>query len=197
MDKTKKSPWSWLNPLTWIDVAFSFIAWVFGPILRALGYFPHPDTEGFENIERGDVEDEARLASEQQAAVDELQKQMSPADVLRAYARSDATGRANMDLSALNFDQQHWLLSLSDTDLALLGMSTTSGCARSLEQREVLPLYAKPQPETETPEIIAIPSVDDDGEQMKRDFVAARFRELFYAPGVPNPAPRFSADTLH
>lgn len=101
-----------------------------------------------------------------------------------------------MDLSVLDFDQQDWLLRLSDQDLAKLSMSTVSGCARSLEKRELLPIYAKPRTEMDTAEILRIPTAEDV-EQMKRDFVSARFRELFLTPGVANPNPRYVPETLH
>jgi hypothetical protein len=100
-----------------------------------------------------------------------------------------------MDLSVLDFDQQHWLLNLSDDELTLLSMSTTHGCARSLERKEVLPIY-KPHPEAETAEILVI-STEEDIEREKRDLITARFNELFFATGVPNPKPRFSRDALH
>lgn len=196
MTEKKKSMWSWLNPMTWFGGFFQLVAAVFGPILRWLGLLTPPSTEGFENIQRADVDDAAKLATEQEAAVDELQRQMSPAEVVRAYAKADASGRAVMDLSALDLEEQDWLLRLSDEDLDKLGMGTVSGCARSLEQRAVLPIYAKPTAETETVEILRTPT-EEEIEQMKRDFVSARFRELFLNPGVANPNPKFIPATLH
>lgn len=184
-----------LNPLYWLNGAVSFLGWIFGSILRFFGMMPAPSTQGFENIQTADVDDAAKLAAEQEAAVHELVKQMSPAEVVRAYARADAAGRAEMDLSALRYDEQDWLLGLSDEDLDKLSMSTTNGCARSLERKEVLPIYTKAASETETPEVYEIPS-EEEIEEMKREFVSARFRELFYAPGVPNTNPRFS-ETRH
>lgn len=197
MTEKKKSMWSWLNPMTWIDGFFRLLGAIFGPVLRLFGLMPPPDTESFDDLSSDDVADAAKLAAEEQAAVEELQKELSPAEIVRAYARANAADRVRMDLSSLGFDQQHWLLNLSDDDLALLGMSTTSGCARSLERKEVLPIYAK-QPETEPLEILAIPSVEDIA-RMKRDFITARFNELFFAPGVPNPNPKVSPTptTLH
>lgn len=193
---TNKQIWSWLNPLSWLNGIFSFLGWIFGPLLRALGYFPHPDTEGFENLSRENVDEAAKLAAEKEAAVDALQRQMSPAEVIWAYAKADAAGRAAMDLSTLRIEEQDWLLRLSDEDLAKLSMSTMSGCARSLEERRVLPIYAKRSAEKETPEIIAIPS-EDDIEKMKRDIISARFRELHLAPGIANPYPKFLPTALH
>lgn len=192
----KKSWWSLMNPLEWLNAALQLLAAVFGPILRWFGMLTPPSTEGFANIQKSDVDDAAKLAAEQEAAVDAISRKMPPADVVRAYARANAAGRAVMDLSALDLAQQDWLLKLSEEDLDMLGMSTTSACARSLEAKEVKPSYVKQKPEMETPEIYAIPS-KEELEEMKRDFIGARFRELFYAPGVPNPNPRFVSATRH
>lgn len=186
-----------LNPLIWLNGVFSFLGWLFGPILRAFGYFPHPDTEGCENIQRADVDDEARLAAEKEAAIGELQKAMSPAEIVHAYARATEEDRQGMDLSALGEWEQNWLLNLSDVDLILLGGSGVGACARSLEHGVVLPNFAKiREPETQVVEILTIPTPEDE-EQAKRDFVSARFQELFYAPGIPNLNPRFARETLH
>jgi len=186
----KKSWWDLLNPLTWLGA-------IFGSLLRWLGLMPHPPTGGFENIQRGDVEDAARAARETEEAIDAIVKDMSPAEVVRAYAAASPEDRATMDLSALDAEGQDWLLSLSDDDLTLLAMSTTGGCARSLEARTMKPIYPKPTTETETAEILRIPTVEDEEEE-KRAFVAARFRELFHAPGVPNMNPRYiPSGTVH
>ncbi|AVA22002.1 hypothetical protein [Rhizobium sp. NXC24] len=191
----KKSMWSLLNPLEWLNAAIGLLAVVFGPLLRWLGMLTPPRAEGFENIQKEDVDDAKKLAEEQEAAVDAITREMSPAEVVRAYASADAAGRATMDLSALDMEEQDWLLRLSDEDLDKLGMSTPSGCARSLEAKEVLPSYPKAAPEMETPEIYAIPS-DEENEEAKREFISARFRELFLVPGIPNPNPKF-VSTLH
>ncbi|TBD43329.1 hypothetical protein [Rhizobium ruizarguesonis] len=194
--KKKRSFWNWLNPLTWIEGLFQILAAVFAPILRFLGMLNPPSAEGCENIQRADVEDAKKLAEEQEAAVDAITRETSPAEVVRAYARADAADRAVMDLSVLGMDEQDWLLRLSDEDLDLLGMSTTTGCARSLKQRQVLPSYAKPQPELEAAEILMTPTDEEVG-QAKMDFIATRFRELYLAPGVANPNPRYVPTTVH
>jgi len=196
METKKKSIWSLLNPLEWLNAAFSLLAAVFAPLLRWLGMLTPPSTTGFENIAKADVDDAAKLAAEQEAAVDAITREMSPAEVVHAYARADAAGRAGMDLSVLDFDQQDWLLRLSDEDLSKLAMSTKGGCARSLEAKEVLPMYRKPPAEMEAPEVLQTPSAEEI-EEMKREFVSARFRELFLAPGVANPNPRYVPETLH
>ena len=196
METKKKSIWSLLNPLEWLNAAFSLLAAVFAPLLRWLGMLTPPSTTGFENIAKADVDDAAKLAAEQEAAVDAITREMSPAEVVHAYARADAAGRAGMDLSVLDFDQQDWLLRLSDEDLSKLAMSTKRGCARSLEAKEVLPMYRKPPAEMEAPEVLTTPSTGEI-EEMKREFVSARFRELFLAPGVANPNPRYLPETLH
>lgn len=190
MEKKSKSLWSLLNPLTWL-------AAIFGPLLRFLGLMPPPRTDGFENLSKADVEDADRAAREAEEAIDAIMRDMSPAEFVKAYAAASPEDRAEMDLSVIDEDGQQWLQSLSSHDLTLLSMSTVGGCARSLEARAMKPIYPRPHSETETPEILRIPTVEDVEEE-KRAFVAARFRELFHAPGIPNMNPRYvPADTLH
>lgn len=200
MTEKKKSAWSVLNPIEWISAAFALLAAVFAPLLRWLGMLNPPSTTGFENLTTTDVDDAKQLAEEQEAAVDAITREMSPADVVRAYAKADVAGRATMDLSVLDFSQQDWLLRLSDEDLDKLGMSTTGACGRSLEQRKALPSYAKVKPEMETSEIYTIPT-EEDIEEIKRQQIAALFRqvqrELWLAPGVPNPKPKHTRAALH
>ena len=200
MEKKKKSLWTLLNPLTWIEAAFGLLAAVFGPILLWLGLLTPPSTSGFENIQKSDVEDAERLAQEQEAAVDAIVREMSPAEVVRAYAKADGAGRASMNLQVLDDAQQDWLMRLSNEDLDKLGMSTTGACARSLEAREVRPAYPKAAAETETAEIYTIPTEEEIAD-MKREQIAALFRqvqrELFHAPGVPNLNPKHTLTTLH
>lgn len=200
MEKKKKSAWAILNPLEWILGAFKLFAWVMGPILRWLGMMPPPRTDGFENIQKRDVDEAAEQATRSEEAVDAIMRDMSPADVVKAYARADSDTRSSMDLSVLDLEGQDWLLSLSEEDLDLLGMSTTGACARSLEAREVKAAYPKPRPETEAPEILSVPSAEDTDE-WKRQQIAERFRqvqqELWLSPGVPNPKPKHAAFTLH
>jgi nucleotide-binding universal stress UspA family protein len=201
MEKKKKSWMSLLNPLEWIQAAFSLLAAVFAPLLRWLGMLTPPRTDGFENIRKEDVEDAKQLAEQQEAAVDTLVREMSPGEVVRAYARADAAGRAEMDLRALDLAQQDWLLGLSKEDLDKLGMSTTSACARSLEAMEVWPAYPKPSADTETAEICTIPT-EEEVEEAKRQQIAALYRqvqrELWLAPGVPNLNPKHTpVTTLH
>lgn len=196
MEKKKKSAWAMLNPLEWFQAALQLLAAVFGPLLRWLGMLTPPRTDGFENLTKADVDDAKQLAEQQEAAVDTLVREMSPADVVRAYARADVAGRTEMDLQALDDAQKDWLLRLSEEDLAKLGMSTASACARSMQAGKVLPSYAKTRPEAEAPEILKTPSAEEI-EEMNREFVAARFRELFHAPGVPNTNPRYTPATVH
>lgn len=201
METKKKSLWSLLNPLEWLNAACALLTAVFGPLLRWLGMLTPPSTTGFENIAKADVDDAAKLAAEQEAAVDAITREMSMAEVVRAYARADAVGRAEMNLQALDDAQQDWLMRLSEDDLAKLGMSTTGACARSLEARDVRPSYAKQKPEMETAEIYQIPT-EDDVEEAKRQQIAALYRqvqrELWLAPGVPNLNPKHTpVATLH
>lgn len=195
----KKSWMSLLNPLEWLNTALALLAAVFTPILRWLGILNPPSTDGFQNLTKEDVCDAAKLAQEQEAAVDTIAREMPPAEVVHAYAKANADCRATMDLSALDITQQDWLLRLSDEDLGKLAMSTSSGCARSLEALRVLPRYPRQQ-ELETIEIPR-PQTEEEIEEMKRRQIAALFRqaqkELFHAPGVPNLDPKHIAATLH
>ncbi|GMB82794.1 hypothetical protein NN6n1_35770 [Shinella zoogloeoides] len=189
MNEKKKSLWSLLNPFTWL-------AAIFGPILRWLGLMPPPRTDGFENLSKADVDEAAAEATRTEEAVDTIMREMSPADVVKAYSNAAPEDRLGMDLSVLDEDGQNWLLNLSDDDLTLLAMSTTAGCARSLEARTVKPTYRKPINEKEA-EILAIPAPIDEEEE-KRQFIAARVRELFHAPGIPNLYPRYiPGTTIH
>lgn len=197
MEKKKKSAWAMLNPLEWILGAFRLFAWVMGPILRFLGLMPHPRTDGFENLSKADVDEASEDARRTEEAIDAIIRDMSPAEVVKAYANASPEARAEMDLSALDADGVDWLLGLSEDDLTLLAMSTTAGCARSLEAKAMKPIYPKPTPEMETVEILKIPTVDDVEEE-KRQFLAARFKELFLASGVANTNPRYvPSATLH
>lgn len=200
MSEKKKSSWALLNPFEWLHAALLLFATLFAPLLRWMGMLTPPSTDGFENVQKEDVDDAKKLADEQEAAVDAITHEMSPAEVVRAYARANATDRAEMDLRALDLDQQDWLMRLSDEELSMLGMSTTRGCARSLEAKEVRPSYPMQKPEMEKVEILRTPT-DDEIDEMKRQQIAALFRqvqrELFHAPGVPNLHPKHIPATLH
>lgn len=193
METKPKSLWSLLNPLNWLSA-------IFVSMLRLFGLMPPPQTGGFENISKVDLEDAEKDAREAEEAIDQIVRQMSPAEVVRAYATASPGERAEMVLTALDAEGVDWLLSLSDDDLTLLSMSTIAGCARSLEALAVKPIYVKPQGEMDAPEILAIPGVMDIEEQ-NRQKVAKRFRqvqrELWLSPGVANPKPKHSAFTLH
>ena len=190
----KKSWTDLLNPWKWLLALFS-------PILRFLGLLPPPRTDGFENVSKADVDEAAEAAKRSEEAIDAIMRDMSPADVVKAYASANPEARAEMDLSVLDFDQQAWLLGLSDDDLTLLAMSTPAGCARSLESRAVKPIFPKKTAaEMETAEILKIPTAADE-EERKRQAIMERFqqvrRELWLAPGMPNPNPRHIPRTLH
>lgn len=197
MGAKKKSWWSWLNALRWLDAAFSMLAWLFAPILRWFGLLTPPRTDGFENLQKSDVDDAAKDATEAERAIDMILADRSPAEIVKAYAAADPTARQTMDLSVLDPAAQDWLLTLTDDELTLLSMSTIGGCARSLESKTVKPIFVQPSPDTTTAEILRIPTVEDEEEQ-KRAFVAARYRELFHAPGMPNANPRYvPVSTVH
>lgn len=201
MEKKKKSAWALLNPLEWINTAFAMLAWIMGPIMRWLGLVPPPRTDGFQNIQKSDVDEASEQAQRTEEAVDAIVRQMSPADVVKAYASASPEGRAEMDLNALDTDGVDWLLGLSEDDLTLLAMSTTAGCARSLEAREVKPKYSRPVNESETPETLTIPSVVDEDEWRKQQ-ISARYRqvqrELGLSTGIPTLEPKHvPRPTLH
>lgn len=183
MEKKSKSWLDLLNPFVWLSA-------IFGPLLRFLGLMPPPRTDGFENLSKADVDDAEKAARETEEAIDAVVRDMSPADVVKAYASASPEDRGLMDLSVLDTDGQDWLLSLSDDDLTLLSISTIGGCARSLEARAVKPIYPKPPVDEKEAEILKIPTLEDVEEE-KRAFVAARFRELFHVPGVPNLNPKY------
>lgn len=190
MEPKKKSWLDLLNPFTWL-------AAIFGPILRFLGLVPPPQTGGFENFTNTDVEDAEKAARETEEAIDAILKDMSPAEVVKAYASASPEERALVDLTALDTEGQDWLLSLSDDELTLLAMSTPAGCARSLESKAVKPIYARPPVDEKEAEILTIPT-PVDVEEEKRQFIAARVRELYHAPGVPNLNPQYvPSGTLH
>lgn len=189
--ETKKKSWlDLLNPWNWLVALLS-------PILRFLGLLPPPRTDGFENISKADVDEAAEAAKRSEEAIDAILRDMSPAEVVKAYAAASPEARSEIDLSALDFDAQAWLLKLTDDELTLLAMSTTAGCARSLEAREVKPIFPK---RTATAEILRIPTEADEEERKRRE-IMERFRqvrrELWLAPGVPNPHPRHVPRTLH
>lgn len=193
MEPKKKSWLDLLNPFTWL-------AAIFGPLLRFFGLMPPPRTDGFENIQKADVEDAEKAARETEEAIDDIMKQMSPAEVVKAYAAATPEQRALMDLSAIDNEGKDWLFGLSDDDLTLLATSNLRGCARSLEAREVKPAYPRCKPESEAPEVLKIPSAEDE-EEIRRRYVAERFRqverELWLSSGVPNPKPQYATATLH
>jgi hypothetical protein len=171
-DKTTMKWWQLLNPLAW----FGAVAVLLGSILRFFGQMKsEPPTGPRQKLDVRDVEDAAKLAAEQTAAVKEISKGMTPAEVVYEYARANEDSRMTMNLSALSEEQQDWLLGLSDVDLVLLGGSPLSASAQSLENRMALPLLPKPKTETKAPEILPIP---DDEETVDLDWLEAR-RELF------------------
>ncbi|MCV3768892.1 hypothetical protein [Rhizobium sp. TRM95796] len=196
MVQPKKFAWDLFSPATWLEAAMGLLVAIFGTILRVFGHMPPPRTEGFKNTQISDVEYAERSAKQRQAAIDAAASTMSPAEVVRLYARADATGRATMDLSILNVAQQDWLLQLSDDDLVKLGMSSIRACARSLEAKSVKPAYTRPRPDAVPPAILKIPTCQETDET-KRQVVATRFRELLLAPGAANANSHSDSYMLH
>jgi hypothetical protein len=193
MEPKMKSWLDLLNPFAWLAALFS-------PILRFLGLLSPPSTDGFKNLHASDVDEAAEAANRSEEAIDAIMRDMTPAEVVLAYASARPEARSEMDLSVLDFDAQAWLLKLTDDELTLLAMSTTAGCARSLEARAVKPIYPRPAAEPEVVEILKIPT-EADVEEQRRRAISERFRqvrrELWLAPGVPNPNPRHVPQALH
>ncbi|UWU23021.1 hypothetical protein N2601_08765 [Rhizobium sp. CB3060] len=177
------------NPLWWLEGLTSILHEFFGPILRALGLMKSPPPIPHDNAQIEDVRDAARLAEQQQAAVEALQAKMSAAEVVRAYARATEDTRKAMDLVALSEEQQDWLLRLSDVDLIFLGNESVAGCERSLNALQVFRFKARRQ--AQEPERSPILSTSCMTEEEKRAFIKARYAELYLPDGSANPEPKY------
>lgn len=160
------------NPVWYLNGLTSFLYVVFGPILRWMGLMkseppiPHDDTTV------GDVAAAAQEAVAQAEVIEELAKQMTPAEVVRAYAKADAEDRPAMDLSVLTEQQQDWLLSRGDVDLVYLANESDSGLERSLSALQVFRWKRRrPQPEP-VPILTTTPMSDEE----KAQCIAARYR---------------------
>ncbi len=176
-----------LNPMWYLNGITSFLYDVFEPILRWLGLMkseppiPHDDTQV------DDVLAAAQEAAAHAEALEELVKEMAPAEVVRAYAKAAAEDRPGMDLSALTEQQQDWLLSRGDVDLIYLANETDGGLARSLEALQVFRWKHRRQQPEPAPILSATVMSDND----KAEFIAARYRELRLLDGSPNPKPQY------
>ncbi|MBX5021162.1 hypothetical protein [Rhizobium lentis] len=200
MNKDKTFPW-W-NPLTWVDLILQAVGAIFRSILEFFGMLAPPRTDQHENIQLADVEAEKKTAEERQAAVDHLDREMTPAQMVYAYCRATEDERRLMNLEKLTPEQQDWLMRLSDRDLVLLGASGKAACTRSVEALRLMVSTSKLRaPEMEAdPVALPIPKDMSMTEEQKQQFIEDRFDELF--PGLrmahANPKCRPSSSTaLH
>lgn len=182
MNKDKTFPW-W-NPLAWVDVILQALGAMLHSILAFFGMLAPPSTDGHQNIQIADVQAEKKTAEEQQAAVDHLDRELTPAQIVYAYSRATEDERRLMNLEKLTVEQQDWLMRLSDAQLVMLGESGEAACSRSVEALKLMVSKSKLRvPEVEAaPVILPIPKDLVMTEEQKQQFVEDRFDELF--PGL-------------
>jgi hypothetical protein len=183
------SKWGWLNPLCWFQQIYAFVAALVTDILKLFGRMPPPATDGFENIQANDVEDAAAGAVEKEASVDASLQQLTPPDIVHAYALATEEQRATMDLGKLSPLEQDWLLALDETDLILLGQSGVGACARSLRSRAVFPSVRRLRGEDNDLRHEECDQCPDDADRDagKRTYISARFHELMSTPSGSDP----------
>ncbi|UFS81579.1 MULTISPECIES: hypothetical protein [Rhizobium] len=176
-----------LNPMWYLGGITSFLYDVFGPLLRWLGLMKSEPPIPHDNTQVDDVLAASQEAVAQADAIEELGKQMTPAEIVRAYAGANAEDRPGMDLSALSEQQQDWLLSRSDVDLVYLAHETDAGLERSLTALQVFrwkPRRTEPEP---APILTTTPMTDEE----KALFIRARVSELWLPDGTANPEPKY------
>jgi len=184
----------WWNPLGWVDMMLQMVGAVLRSILQLFGMLAPPRTDGHQNIQVTDVEVEKKTAEEQQAAIDHLQNEMTPAQIVRAYCRATEDERRLMNLEKLSVEQQDWLMRLSDAQLVMLGESGEAACGRSVEARQVKVTKAKLRaPEVEVvPVVLPIPQNMAMTEEQKEEIIRDRFNELRYSLSAANSNPKFT-----
>lgn len=175
----------YLNPLLWLSALGTVLHDVLGPLLRALGLMKSQAPVPHDNTQVDDVVAAARAAAEHEAAMEEFGKQMTPGEVVRAYATANADDRPGIDLSALTEQQQDWLLSRSDVDYVYLANETDAGLERSLVALQVF--RWKPRRREAEPAPICSTTIMTD--EQKAEFIRARFSELWLPDGSANPKP--------
>lgn len=182
MNKDKTFPWR--NPLTWVDLILKAVGAIFRSILEFFGMLAPPRTDQHENIQLADVEAEKKTAEEQRAAVDHLDREMTPAQMVYAYCRATEDERRLMNLEKLTPEQQDWLMRLSDAQLVMLGESGEAACGRSVEALKLMVSKSKLRvPEAEAAPVILPIQMDlVITEEQKQQFVEDRFDELL--PGL-------------
>lgn len=174
-----KNTLKFLNPMSWLRVMIDMITILIRGVLAGFGIGQLPLIPKSGGSQVSDVEDAAKLAAEQEAAVDTLRRQRMPGDLVHAYASADSATRSMIDLSVLDNVQQDWLMRLSDAELVMLAGSGVNACARSLQNMKVMPDFRKLRvQETETaPRILAVPS-EDDLENTRRQHVREQYEML-------------------
>ncbi|UXT22535.1 hypothetical protein FY140_17615 [Agrobacterium tumefaciens] len=182
----------WWNPLGWVDMILQALGAMLHSILAFFGMLAPPSTDGHQNIQIADVEAEKKTAEEQQAAVDHLQNEMTPAEIVHAYCKATEDERRLMNLEKLSAAQQDWLMRLSDRDLVMLGASGEDACGRSVEALRLMVSKSKLRtPEIEAaPVVLPIPSTMQMTDEQKEEFVRDRFNELFYSLSAANMNPK-------
>lgn len=177
----KDTTFPWWNPLGWVDMILQVIGAVFRTILEFFGMLTPPPTDQHENIQLADVDDEKKTAEEQQAAIDHLDREMTPAQIIHAYCRATEDERRLMNLEKLSVKQQDWLMRLSDAQLVMLGESGEGACGRSVEALKLMVSRSKLRPpEIEAaPLALPIPKDIPMTEEQRQQFVEERFDELF------------------
>lgn len=200
----KDRTFQWWNPFAWADAVLQVLGAILHKIFAFFGMLSPPRTDGHENIQVADVEAAEKEAREALAAVDEIEAEMSPAQVVHAYCSATEDSRKTMDLSKLSVEQQDWLMRLSDAELVMLGVSGEAACGWSVEARKLIVSRSKLRPaELETaPGILAIPEpmAEDEKREALMEFLKDRHGELYLASGAANPDPKFvprSDATLH
>lgn len=170
-----------MKPTKIFTAIFAGIATLLRSILRLLGHnIPEPVSR-HHGIEIADVEAEARLAHQKEAAIDEINRQMTAPQIVFEYVKAASEDRYRMDLGALDIHQQDWLLQLSDVDLGLLAASGEASCARSLGARAMRPALRKLQKPEIAEEVLRIPSRERSHDDQMRDIVRSRMREMIVA----------------
>ncbi len=138
---------------------------------QLLGFSAAPTpTPGYQNIQKSDVAAEAELAAQKEAAIDELQKDRSLGEIVFEYAGASEDKRSTVDIGALSYEQQDWLLRLSDADLVMLKASGIRACAKSLDRMKVIPDFKKIRGDQKerAPQILEVPMSDTDRKLMLR-----------------------------
>ena len=167
----------WWNPVSWMQYAlegvWSILSGIWTAILGIFGIHPTAPGGAHEDIKLGDVDDAAAAEADKQALADLMTAEMTPVDVVLAYASAGLMDRPTVDLGKLTPQQQDWLVSLSEGDLALLSASGHPSCEMSLKALKAIPYLTKLRAETapdKAPEPIIL--------QTKEELIRERYLEV-------------------